>query len=37
VPPGAQVGLLLTVGFTVVLGIWPAPLFNFVHAAGLLF
>jgi NADH-quinone oxidoreductase subunit N len=37
VPPGAQVGLLFTVGFTVVLGIWPAPLFDFVHAAGLLF
>jgi NADH:ubiquinone oxidoreductase subunit 2 (subunit N) len=37
VPAGAQVGLLFTVGFTVVLGIWPAPLFDFVHAAGLLF
>jgi NADH-quinone oxidoreductase subunit N len=37
VPPGAQVGLLLTVGFTIVLGVWPAPLFDFVHAAGLLY
>jgi NADH-quinone oxidoreductase subunit N len=37
VPAGAQVGLLLTVGLTVVFGVWPAPLFDFVHAAGLLF
>ncbi|HXY42622.1 MAG TPA: NADH-quinone oxidoreductase subunit N [Acidimicrobiales bacterium] len=37
VPLGAQIGLFLTVGFTVVLGIWPAPLFDFVHAAKLLF
>jgi hypothetical protein len=25
------------VAFTVVLGVWPEPLFSFVHAAGLLF
>ena len=37
VPALAQLGLFLTVGFTVVLGIWPAPLFSFVHAARLLF
>ncbi|MGC9962625.1 MAG: NADH-quinone oxidoreductase subunit N [Acidimicrobiales bacterium] len=37
VPPLAQLGLFLTVAFTVVLGIWPAPLFDFVHAAHLLF
>jgi NADH-quinone oxidoreductase subunit N len=37
VPALAQVGLFLTVAFTVVLGIWPAPLFDFVHAAQLLF
>jgi hypothetical protein len=37
VPPLAQLGLFLTVAFTVVLGIWPSPLFDFVHAAHLLF
>jgi len=37
VPAGAAIGLGLTVGFTVVLGVWPEPLFSFVHAAGLLF
>jgi NADH-quinone oxidoreductase subunit N len=33
----AQVGVLVCVLFTVVFGIWPEPLFSFVHAAGLLF
>ena len=33
----AAIGLGITVVFTVVLGIWPEPLFSFVHAAGLLF
>lgn len=37
IPILTQAGLALTVGFTVVLGIWPAPLFAFVHAARLLF
>jgi NADH-quinone oxidoreductase subunit N len=37
VPVPVQVGLFVCVAFTVVLGIWPAPLFSFVHAAGLLF
>ncbi|MGH9169903.1 MAG: NADH-quinone oxidoreductase subunit N [Acidimicrobiales bacterium] len=37
VPGGVQVGLFVCVAFTVVLGIWPGPLFSFVHAAGLLF
>ena len=37
VPLLARAALVLTCGFTVVLGIWPAPLFAFVHAARLLF
>ncbi len=37
VPPLAQLGLFITVGLTVVLGIWPGPLFDFVHSARLLF
>ena len=37
VPPGTQIGLLLTVLVTVVFGVWPAPLFAFAHAASLLF
>ncbi len=35
--PATAFGLLLTVGFTVVFGIWPAPIFSLAHAAGLLF
>jgi hypothetical protein len=37
VPLLARAALVLTCGFTVVLGIWPAPLFAFMHAARLLF
>lgn len=37
IPVGAQIGLFLTVAFTIVFGVWPAPLFDFVHAARLLF
>ncbi|MHB1509503.1 MAG: NADH-quinone oxidoreductase subunit N [Acidimicrobiales bacterium] len=37
VPLLARAALVLTCGFTVVLGVWPAPLFAFVHAARLLF
>jgi NADH-quinone oxidoreductase subunit N len=37
IPVGAQLGLFITAGFTIVLGIWPGPLFAFVHAAKLLF
>jgi len=37
IPLGAQIGLFLTVAFTIVFGVWPAPLFDFVHAARLLF
>jgi len=37
IPLGSQIGLFLTVGFTLVFGIWPGPLFSFVHAAGLAF
>jgi NADH-quinone oxidoreductase subunit N len=36
-PAGVELGLVLTVGFTLVFGVWPGPLFAFVHAAGLLF
>jgi NADH-quinone oxidoreductase subunit N len=36
-PATTQIGLFVTVAFTVVLGIWPGPLFSFVHAAQLLF
>ncbi len=35
--PTTAVGIAVTVLFTVVLGIWPGPLFAFVHAASLLF
>ncbi|MGD0081595.1 MAG: NADH-quinone oxidoreductase subunit N [Acidimicrobiales bacterium] len=37
IPLGSQIGLFLTVGFTLVFGIWPGPLFSFVHAASLAF
>ena len=37
IAPTTAVGILITVGFTVVFGVWPGPLFSFVHAAGLLF
>jgi hypothetical protein len=37
VPGSTAIGIGLALGATVVLGIWPAPLFSFVHAAGLLF
>jgi NADH-quinone oxidoreductase subunit N len=37
IPATTQIGLFITVAFTVVLGIWPGPLFSFVHAAQLLF
>jgi NADH-quinone oxidoreductase subunit N len=37
IPVPVRVGLFICVAFTVVLGIWPAPLFSFVHSAGLLF
>jgi NADH-quinone oxidoreductase subunit N len=37
IAPTTLVGIGITVLFTVVLGIWPGPLFSFVHAAGLLF
>ncbi len=35
--PGTQLGLVLTLGVTLVFGIWPAPLFSFAHAASLMF
>ncbi|MGH9294872.1 MAG: proton-conducting transporter membrane subunit, partial [Acidimicrobiales bacterium] len=35
--PGTELALFVTVAFTVVLGIWPSPLFDFAHAASLLF
>jgi NADH-quinone oxidoreductase subunit N len=37
IEPTTAVGIAITVLFTIVLGIWPGPLFSFVHAAGLLF
>jgi NADH-quinone oxidoreductase subunit N len=37
IAPTTVVGIAVTVLFTVVLGIWPGPLFSFAHAAGLLF
>ena len=37
VPVSTAIAIAITVSFTVVFGIWPAPLVNFVHAAGLLF
>jgi len=35
--PGTELGLAITIGVTVVFGVWPAPLFSFAHAASLLF
>ncbi len=35
--PAAGLAIFLSVGFTVVLGIWPQPLFDFAHLAKLLF
>jgi NADH-quinone oxidoreductase subunit N len=37
VPGPAAVAIFVTVAVTVVFGVWPAPLVNFVHAATLLF
>ena len=37
VPAATAVALFVTVAVTVVFGIWPAPLVDFVKAAGLLF
>ena len=37
IPLGSRIGLFLTVGFSLVFGVWPGPLFSFVHAAGLAF
>jgi len=37
VPAPTTVALFIAVAFTVVFGIWPAPLVDFVHAAGLMF
>jgi NADH-quinone oxidoreductase subunit N len=37
IAPTTAAGILLTLGFTVVFGVWPSPLFDFVHAARLLF
>ncbi|MHB1987569.1 MAG: NADH-quinone oxidoreductase subunit N [Acidimicrobiales bacterium] len=35
--PATAIGLLITVGVTIVFGLWPGPLFDFAHAASLLF
>ena len=37
VPGPTALAIFITVAVTVVFGIWPAPLVNFVHAAGFLF
>lgn len=37
VPAATAVAIFVTVAVTVVLGIWPAPLVDFVKAAGFLF
>ncbi len=37
IAPSTLAGIAVTVLFTLALGIWPAPLFSFAHAAGLLF
>jgi NADH-quinone oxidoreductase subunit N len=37
VAPSSLAGIAVTVLFTVALGIWPGPLFSFVHAASVLF
>jgi NADH-quinone oxidoreductase subunit N len=36
-PPAAVLATVLSIGFTVVFGIWPQPLSDFVNAAHLLF
>jgi hypothetical protein len=37
VPAPTAVAIFVTVAVTVVFGIWPAPLVDFVRSAGLLF
>lgn len=37
VPVPTAVAIFITVAFTVVFGIWPAPLVDFVRSATLLF
>jgi NADH-quinone oxidoreductase subunit N len=36
-PPAARVATALCVGVTLVFGVWPQPLFDFAHAATLIF
>jgi hypothetical protein len=37
IPPSAALATGLSLGVTVVLGVWPQPLFDFAQAAKLLF